>query len=747
MAGRFLGPVQWRFRGDIPLCQSLMPRMRAMAGWLFNQIDTGPTGASHRVGKMNIDIGDGLAANCVVVAMAGPLARQALVDVVVGPSPSQKSLSNSGNAPPVVVVLSMQHGYEHVELLASESTIYLTDDLVDWYSGSGWSGEYFFGQLIAESLTFEPTWPDPPPTIVDGTHVGAYNSLDYLRNQEYPTHAYTGLARARIQAMLGCGIAADKQGYQPVGFSLVPGACGLVQDPTTKLYWACEIGSSGLRVQRMVSGQETAVLAEWVEDGTITSEGLSLARAYVYADLKPDPDRPSDVLLSPEEIASVYDNGNSWSVMAGWVWSPVAASASTVQIRDVNDGTLSEAFESSQHTVTITWSDGEPSASLSSGSWLRFRPYWPAHKFWFGNDVDVGLLRTTQTWTEIDDCAASAPVFCRYSSTGTLQVYKYYKRTTTTTTYPTDNMFYTQELPLHDTLGCGGVFDDSFSYIGTVVTGTGGYGWVLPDDVTEGESSWEQIKRIVGGSNGYISISGTSEDIRRNTWDFYAGACGASSYNSLKPVPSGDIDRISSGLRGYQSYATTRYDSYTSVSKSYIGISVYLSGSPDSVWYVAHNSISGGTHYYREATRDIITSMEILWYGRNKYTLVNSLIGTVDSTSAVYRSYSGWPEDKYLFYYQTGSTQNTENIATTYETKSTCDISDGTKYESNNWSAWSALNDNGTSIKTVALTAQCSAYGNKAYRIEPSGGVLFTGYIPSDAINEGSDITSWVGGI
>lgn len=72
MSGRFLGPVQFRMRGDAEACTRLVKYARLLAGSLQNKIETGPPGVTHRVGRVQVDMGGGLFGDIMAMVMVGP---------------------------------------------------------------------------------------------------------------------------------------------------------------------------------------------------------------------------------------------------------------------------------------------------------------------------------------------------------------------------------------------------------------------------------------------------------------------------------------------------------------------------------------------------------------------------------------------------------------------------------------------------------------------------------------------------
>lgn len=251
---------------------------------------------------------------------------------------------------PETASLLLEHGLLTLDvaalLAAPDSTnavVYLSGSLAAYYAT---------GTLIPESdpvrvqplvgryapnptLTPPSDWPDGAPLLSGATHPSLHGPgaarLAHLVEpregggyaQTPNPNAWTGLARARRQAMVGAGLAADAR--NPIGFDGRPGHEGLVQDPATGTYWAVEIGAGGLRVNAMAPAT-TAPLAAWLHAGALTGTGAASARAYVLADLRPS-GGPIQ-LLDAADMAVVYaGSGTStapittvYTGRSGWMW-------------------------------------------------------------------------------------------------------------------------------------------------------------------------------------------------------------------------------------------------------------------------------------------------------------------------------------------------------------------------------------------------------------------------------------------
>jgi hypothetical protein len=295
--------------------------------------------------------------------------------------------SKRASAPPVPVLSVLtEHGLIVVDVAllhddpaGTGADIYPGTAIATWYGSEGWPipdtspvrHSHFVGPLVLDA-------DDTPPVITAGHHasvhgVGADN-LGYLVAQSgsggyvltAQPGAYTGTARAWVQAWLGAGLAPAAQiAALGAGFSQNPGALGLVQDPAGT-YWACHVGPTGMIMQRMLVGDTTASLAEWLAAGLLTGQEAALARAYVLADLRPDDQRAQDTVVTADAMAAVYaDNaaplGGGWH----WRWQPTAESpAAAVQTLNWPSAT---GWYARTCTVTISWSEGAPTAVVLVG--------------------------------------------------------------------------------------------------------------------------------------------------------------------------------------------------------------------------------------------------------------------------------------------------------------------------------------------------------------------------------------------
>lgn len=285
-----------------------------------------------------------------------------------------------------------------------------------------------------------------------------------------------------------------------------------------------------------------------------------------------------------------YATGDAWSVQSGWAFSPTACAI--VNHRIVNQETYWDAYESALSQVAITFDEetGEPSATLTIGSWSRYRPYWAYHKLWYGAAEALQLLRNGQIWPGNADCASSAPIVCWYDDAGSLKEWCYWKAeiVSAATSYNTTYQ-----------CSCSGS-GSQITYSANLKMLRGGFGLEAPEAAVVGSGTitqWEG-SLTVGSAGEWFQIGGDSGIVNFTYWHSGPsnGGCGDNvtqtmlsdeywAWRYLYPSPPWNLNAHSNTWQRNTTGSGVGVITTTTLANG--GMSqtcVYLADAPDNLW-------------------------------------------------------------------------------------------------------------------------------------------------------------------
>lgn len=439
VAGRYLGPVQWR-----PLGQNreqtamLQPSARVGLEWLFQQIGRG---SGVRQGVWVVDLGPSIRGTFRALAIQGPDgSKQAFVDLEIVRDEKVGEDLLSG-------VLRIEPG-----LLTYSGAIPLTpwtsDALASWLDGPGFeipdsdgAVTYFVG--LVEMTDAGPRWPDDPPLSnlgADGYTSQVYTSqaaIDAVLGAPPialladPPHAHTGPARVWVEACAAAGRRFSSR--VPSGCSAAPGRVHLLWSTGAvgaRVAWALDISDAGLIAWPMRVTDLTRPILTWIEDDSLTGTAARLAWLYVLADLEPDPAGEPIEVLSSADLADAYQDGGPL-VMAGWV-APDYDGTPGLNLASVLGGTLDQGVTAERYvsrlvTITVTAAgSGNPTANVTVGSPTEWRPDRGRCLLYVGDPTGATPLQCHPTYIGPVEGYDSAPVVCCYTSDEELEVLRYW---------------------------------------------------------------------------------------------------------------------------------------------------------------------------------------------------------------------------------------------------------------------------------------------------------------------------------
>lgn len=393
-----------------------MDRARVFSGWLQNQIQTGPEGVTHRAGRTQVDLGDGITGEIAAIVMAGPQNTwTAFVDLMSYSTTALERSSAIGPPVPPNKIYYMDSGYLAIGVYNSNPVVETLVDRPVLYQGSkstqltnlltSDSSLELLGPKDAVSNATPPSfdWLENTPQLWD--KVASVYYIDAPSN-------FSGKLRLYAQARYGRTSSASWDFGIPSNTNGSLSGYGLYTDADYK-YWLIYVdvnptGTSVTITATLLATNLYELVFPIVSNSSSTAEQKIIAEAYALSRAY----RTSTVLtktITPPTPIVTFPLAYSWH----WLWDGSEARI----VAQYNNYGAGQNYISKYFSLSLDISDSTITASISLISQGTWAPGSSANVFfplagWEGSTCLAYGFNGANT--------VSAPLYCYVKSHGSV---------------------------------------------------------------------------------------------------------------------------------------------------------------------------------------------------------------------------------------------------------------------------------------------------------------------------------------